>query len=44
MIKTVPKKRDLGRHLGFLSDLGEFRFKMWLDANAKEALGEIGVK
>jgi ubiquinone/menaquinone biosynthesis C-methylase UbiE len=32
-----------GRRLGFLKDLGEFRFKLWLDGNAEKALKEIGV-
>jgi ubiquinone/menaquinone biosynthesis C-methylase UbiE len=32
-----------GKHLGFLRHLGQFRFKLWLDGNASEALSEIGV-
>lgn len=32
-----------GKHLGFLKDIGEFRFKLWLDGNAEKALKEMGV-
>ncbi|HIH89205.1 TPA: class I SAM-dependent methyltransferase [Candidatus Bathyarchaeota archaeon] len=32
-----------GRGLGFLMNLGEFRFKLWLDSNTKRVLSEIGV-
>ena len=32
-----------GKHLGFLKDLGAFRFKLWLDGNAERALKEMGV-
>lgn len=33
-----------GKGLGFLGDIGEFRFKMWLDSNVEAALREIGVQ
>jgi ubiquinone/menaquinone biosynthesis C-methylase UbiE len=33
-----------GRGHRFLSNLGELRFKMWLDANAEAVLREIGVR
>jgi len=36
--------KRVGKHLGFLGHLGDFRFKRWLDNNASEFLAEIGVK
>jgi len=32
-----------GRNLGFLLNLGEFRFKLWLSNNALTCLKEVGV-
>jgi ubiquinone/menaquinone biosynthesis C-methylase UbiE len=32
-----------GKHLGFLRDIGDFRFKLWLDGNADKFLSEVGV-
>lgn len=34
----------LTRHIGLARSLGEFQFKGWLDENASEALGEMGVR
>jgi len=36
--------KTLGKHLGFLNHLGEFRFKQWLDNNAYEFLEDAGLK
>jgi ubiquinone/menaquinone biosynthesis C-methylase UbiE len=36
--------KTLGKHLGFIRQLGEFRFKQWLDNNANEFLEDVGVK
>lgn len=36
--------KKLGKHLGFVRQLGEFRFKQWLDNNAYEFLEDVGVK
>lgn len=36
--------KRLLKHIGLLGDLGEFRFKRWLDGHASEVLAEIGVK
>jgi ubiquinone/menaquinone biosynthesis C-methylase UbiE len=46
LVLSQPHKerRGSGRGLGFLSNIREFRFKLWLDANAEEALKEIGVR
>jgi len=35
--------RRLRRHIGFLRELDEARFKRWLDRNAQEFLAEVGV-
>jgi ubiquinone/menaquinone biosynthesis C-methylase UbiE len=34
----------LTKHIGLARSLGEFQFKGWLDENASEALGEMGVR
>ncbi|MBS7631700.1 class I SAM-dependent methyltransferase [Candidatus Bathyarchaeota archaeon] len=39
----MSHKSKLEKHLGFLTDLGEFRFKRWLDANAYKFLMDVGV-
>ena len=35
--------RRLRRHIGFLKEIDEVRFKRWLDRNAQEFLTEVGV-
>ncbi|KYH37203.1 MAG: methylase involved in ubiquinone/menaquinone biosynthesis, partial [Candidatus Bathyarchaeota archaeon B24] len=35
--------RRLRRHIGFLKEIDEVRFKRWLDRNAQEFLAEVGV-
>lgn len=36
--------KSLGKHLGFVTNLEDLRFKEWLNSNAPEILGQLGIQ